>query len=575
MKQRIFTLILLAVGLFTVPFVATGQSPALNLLGGEKASITCQGQKLVLQRESSTKASASCTGNQTPPPTNTPTAQLAVVSFTLVNADTNQDIGPLGNGAMINLAQLPTRNLNVRANTTPAIVGSVRFGLDNNANFKLENTAPYALAGDNNGDYHPWTPSVGTHSLTAVAFSAIDAGGTAGAELRISFQVVDNGGSATPAPTSVPTPGSTATPVSSMPLCPDHDATKWHGLVDKTRNCHYDHTHNWDPAIVDDLFGPAGALWGGQSISYPWETNHENHHKHSGYKYGINRNLGCEFGGTGFMAKNCVDAFRVEYHNAGQLDIPVRFHSYFLEARICTTDGSKCGVARTGGWADFGILKSPYPGSWIPLAGQDPATVSDEQARIEPYRTDNPLIGDNNFNNLDYYRERALSGKVSASKQGFGFHNQSYWSTDYPTRNQYGYNKTASFKFWVYDDPALVDRNDPFNPVTICPNYDCLYNNSEHLIYEVTVKVPEDLDTDGDGIVTYSGYTDRQGNIVQGCTTMSTDCVPLSFENVPVGVAAWGTNSDIGLETVQPGGVVGPVDFDVSPGKEWWIAFPN
>lgn len=374
---------------------------------------------------------------------------------------------------------------------------------------------------------------------------------------------------------SMPAPAPTTTPIPSMPLCPDHDPIKWHGLLDTTRGCHYDHTHNWDPTVVDDLFGPAGNLWGEQSISYPWETNHENHHKHSGYKYGLNRDLGCEFAGIDWIAKNCVDAFRIEYHDAGRLDLTVRFHSFFLEARICTKDGRKCGIARTGGWADFGILKSPYPGSHIPLPGQDPPTVSDLQKTIEPYRTTNPLIGDSNFNNLDYFHERALSGKVSASKQGFGFHNQSYWSTDYPARNQYGYNKTASFKFWVYDDPALVNRNDPFNMVLICPNYDCLYNNSEHIIFEVTVNVPANLDTDGDGMVTYSGYTDRQGNIVQGCTAMSTDCVPLRFENVPVGMAGWGANSDIGLEIVQPGGIVGPVDFDVSPGKEWWIAYPN
>ncbi|MBE7551505.1 MAG: hypothetical protein HS126_10580 [Anaerolineales bacterium] len=374
---------------------------------------------------------------------------------------------------------------------------------------------------------------------------------------------------------SMPTPAPTATPIASVPLCPDHDPIKWHELLDTMRGCHYNHTHNWDPTVVDDLFGPAGNLWGGQSISYPWETNHENHHKHSGYKYGLNRDLGCEFAGIDWIAKNCVDAFRIEYHDAGRLDLTVRLHSFFLEARICTKDGSKCGIARTGGWADFGILKSPYPGSHVPLPGQDPPTVSDLQKTIEPYRTTNPVIGDNNFNNLDYFHERALSGKVSASKLGFGFHNQSYWSTDYPARNQYGYNKTASFKFWVYDDPALVNRNDPFNMVLICPNYDCLYNNSEHIIFEVTVNVPANLDTDGDGMVTYSGYTDRQGNIVQGCTAMSTDCVPLRFENVPVGMAGWGANSDIGLEIVQPGGIVGPVDFDVSPGKEWWIAYPN
>jgi hypothetical protein len=45
--------------------------------------------------------------------------------------------------------------------------------------------------------------------------------------------------------------------------------------------------------------------------------------------------------------------------------------------------------------------------------------------------------------------------------------------------------------------------------------------------------------------VTYTGYTDRWGNIVQGCTAIALDCVPVVMENLPVGlyhvnVAAYG-----------------------------------
>jgi hypothetical protein len=49
----------------------------------------------------------------------------SVVSFDLINADTDQVIGPLNDGDILNLATLPTRNLNVRANTSPSTVGSV------------------------------------------------------------------------------------------------------------------------------------------------------------------------------------------------------------------------------------------------------------------------------------------------------------------------------------------------------------------------------------------------------------------------------------------------------------------
>jgi len=122
----------------------------------------------------------------------------SVTSFTLINADTDADIGTLNHGDTLNLAALPTSNLNVRANTDPATVGSVRFSLDGNANYRTENTAPYALEGDSSGNYNPWTPSLGSHTLTATPYSDSGAGGTAGTALTINFSVVDNPGNLPP-----------------------------------------------------------------------------------------------------------------------------------------------------------------------------------------------------------------------------------------------------------------------------------------------------------------------------------------------------------------------------------------
>jgi len=122
----------------------------------------------------------------------TDAAPQAVSSLTLINADTNQPIAgfdPISNGAMIDLSTLPTRNLNIRANTSPAVVGSVRFALDTNSNFRTESVAPYALAGDTNGDYYAWTPTVGSHTLRATPYSAANATGTVGTALTINFSV--------------------------------------------------------------------------------------------------------------------------------------------------------------------------------------------------------------------------------------------------------------------------------------------------------------------------------------------------------------------------------------------------
>lgn len=124
-------------------------------------------------------------------------AQQAVESFTLINADTDLPIAafdPLLDGAEIDLALLPTNNLNIRANTSPAVVGSVQFDLDGSINYQTESVAPYALEGDSNGDYNPWTPPLGLRTLTATPFTGSGGGGTAGDALTINFSVVNDPG---------------------------------------------------------------------------------------------------------------------------------------------------------------------------------------------------------------------------------------------------------------------------------------------------------------------------------------------------------------------------------------------
>ncbi|MGB3588339.1 MAG: malectin domain-containing carbohydrate-binding protein, partial [Tunicatimonas sp.] len=126
----------------------------------------------------------------------------SVTSFTLINADTDTDIGSLQNGQTLNLATLPTVNLNVRANTDPAQVGSVRFALNGNTNFQTENVAPYALKGDANGDYRNWTPSVGENTLSATPYTGANASGTVGTALTATFTVIDQADSSPPEPPS-------------------------------------------------------------------------------------------------------------------------------------------------------------------------------------------------------------------------------------------------------------------------------------------------------------------------------------------------------------------------------------
>jgi hypothetical protein len=141
----------------------------------------------------------------TPTPTPQPGGQ-SITSFTLINADTEQPVAgfnPIAANAILALNSLPTRNLNIRANTNPSTVGSVRFGLDGNNNFQTETNTPYALASDENANYNAWTPSVGNHTVVATPFSAAGGAGSAGTPLSLSFSVTD-GGTSTPTPTQQP-----------------------------------------------------------------------------------------------------------------------------------------------------------------------------------------------------------------------------------------------------------------------------------------------------------------------------------------------------------------------------------
>jgi hypothetical protein len=119
---------------------------------------------------------------------------LAVSGLTLIDAATDQPIGPLEHGMTIDLAEVG-RRLSVRADldpaTRPADVRSVRFNYDGNVGYKVENAAPYAIAGDTAGDYGTWTPRVGTHTLVVTPYGSSNGAGEQGRSVAINFNVID------------------------------------------------------------------------------------------------------------------------------------------------------------------------------------------------------------------------------------------------------------------------------------------------------------------------------------------------------------------------------------------------
>lgn len=86
----------------------------------------------------------------------------------LINSNTNELIRVLNNDDTIDLNELDS-DFNILANYNNA--SSVRFSVNNDSDFRTESTAPYALAGDNNGDFFNWNPNIGTYYIKAIAYS--------------------------------------------------------------------------------------------------------------------------------------------------------------------------------------------------------------------------------------------------------------------------------------------------------------------------------------------------------------------------------------------------------------------
>ncbi len=110
----------------------------------------------------------------------------SVYSFMLVSAETNSDWWQIKNNDVIYLDNAPPR-FTIRAAVSPKVT-SVKFTL-NGRRVRIENQAPYALAGDRNGNYHPLKLEPGHYTLTATPYSQPNGKGEKGQELTIRFEV--------------------------------------------------------------------------------------------------------------------------------------------------------------------------------------------------------------------------------------------------------------------------------------------------------------------------------------------------------------------------------------------------
>ncbi len=116
--------------------------------------------------------------------------QLPLLVFFVVDVAGNI-LKALDAGDTINLKDPVFKDFSIRAYTepTPELSGSVKFWL-NGQFFRVENVAPYAFNGDNNGIYNPWRPNPWTYTLLAIPSARHLGRDYPGTPLEIRFTII-------------------------------------------------------------------------------------------------------------------------------------------------------------------------------------------------------------------------------------------------------------------------------------------------------------------------------------------------------------------------------------------------
>ena len=120
-----------------------------------------------------------------------------ITQFLIIDANSDEVVGTLEDGDLVDLAALPSSNLNIVAVTdSSSQVDAVWFELSsgNLSKSRLDKNAPYAAFGNRGGDFFGVTPLERSYSLTAVPY--VD-GAAAGPGKTVDFSVVNTGEEAT------------------------------------------------------------------------------------------------------------------------------------------------------------------------------------------------------------------------------------------------------------------------------------------------------------------------------------------------------------------------------------------
>jgi hypothetical protein len=125
---------------------------------------------------------AGCAGNE-------------VVALILYDANTNLMVRTLSNNDIIDRGQLADFNIDAEV-CTANMVESVEFTLNGNSE-RTENVEPYAIGGDNGGNFKSWNVANGIYTLVATPYSGNNSTGTMGIAKTITLTITGGSGART------------------------------------------------------------------------------------------------------------------------------------------------------------------------------------------------------------------------------------------------------------------------------------------------------------------------------------------------------------------------------------------
>jgi len=136
-------------------------------------------------------ADSQADADTTPAPSKEKRRAGAIDDVILFDITANTPVHSITDGTIIDLAFLPHRDLTVLA-AVSGNPGSVRFEVDGGTSTRVENQAPFVLAGHDPHDPNricPWGLSMGEHTLTVTPFTGADGTGYAGNSLTVHLKI--------------------------------------------------------------------------------------------------------------------------------------------------------------------------------------------------------------------------------------------------------------------------------------------------------------------------------------------------------------------------------------------------